>query len=142
MITIVGNEFASLGASLDYAGSFGELMPHAIDLYVQKFYGSTHNLESSLLRFGAILCGVGREFITKLGDEALSRPSASLAKSANCSSCDVIRDAREDIRISLVPSTLQQTTRHFAHPERTFAAGSALAAGPRIHHETWRRSSE
>lgn len=93
MVTIVRDEFASLGACFDHPGSFWELMPYAIDLYVQKFCESTHNLESILPGRGAILYGVGRKFITKLGDKALSRPRARLAKSANRSSCDVIRDA-------------------------------------------------
>src|SRR5260221_1151998 len=81
-----------------------------------------------LPNFGAIVCGVGRKVIRTLGDKALSRPSARLAKSATRSSCDIIRDAFQDIRISLIAFALKHPACHLAHPERAFAAGSTLAA--------------
>src|SRR5260370_22833035 len=100
MVTMVRDEFASLGACFDHPGSFWELLPYAIDLYGQKFCGSTHNLESILPCRGAILCGAGRKFLRKLGDNTLSRPRARLAKSAKRPARERICDAAYHSRLA------------------------------------------
>jgi hypothetical protein len=84
MVTIPGNKFTRLRTCFDDSSSFGELVPDAVYLYVEKWCWFAHNpIKFLLTLLLLILGGIRQEIITEFGDKALSRPSASFAKGAN-----------------------------------------------------------
>ena len=95
MVTIPGNKFTGLRTSFDNSGSFGELVPDAVDLYVEKWYWVTHNRLALMfvLRFRggvSVLRGICRELVAEFGDKALGGPRAGFTESTNGSPCDTV----------------------------------------------------
>src|SRR5690349_1652901 len=95
MVTIPGNKFASLSTSFDNSGSFGELVPDAVDLYVEKWYWVTHNRLALMfvLWLGggvSVLRSICLEFVAKFPNKALCRPSAGFTESTDGSPGDAV----------------------------------------------------
>src|ERR1035437_5949375 len=71
----------------------------------------------------------GNKFVFELRYETLHRPGAGFAERANRAAAgNVVGDLHEVIRVLLAAFAVRETVQRLAHPERTFAAGRALAA--------------
>src|SRR5215472_16826871 len=95
MVTIAGDKFAGLSTSFDNSRSFGELMPDAVDLYVEKWYWVTHNRLALMfvLRFGggvSVLRGICQELVAEFPNKALCGPSAGFTESTDGSPGDAV----------------------------------------------------
>src|SRR5580700_8066873 len=132
MVTISGNKFPGLSTSFDNACSLGELVPDAVDLYVEKWQRFTHNrLALFILRFVrggfSVLGSICHELVAEFRDKTLRRPSAGFTKSADGSPGDMVCYRRQRVGIAFRTAPIKQTRGNLLHPKRSFPAGRALA---------------
>src|SRR5256885_1422014 len=72
---------------------------------------------------------LSHKLVLKLAHETLHRPRAGFTKGADRSSAwNIVGNTQQVIRIFLPSLTMCKSVQGFAHPQRTFAAGCALAA--------------
>src|ERR1035437_10270286 len=71
----------------------------------------------------------GDKFVFELRQETLHRRRTGFAERANrAATGNGVGDLHEVIRVLLAAFAVRETVQRLAHPERTFAAGRALAA--------------
>src|SRR5215471_4136326 len=127
MVTIAGDKFAGLSTSFDNSRSFGELVPDAVDLYVEKWYWVTHNRLALVfvLWLGggvSVLRSICLELVTEFRDKALRRPGAGFTESTDGSPGDIVRDRLQCVRVTVRATPIEQTSSDFLHPKRSFPA--------------------
>src|SRR5204863_4920436 len=90
-----------------------------------RFYGRVRAFDSAT---PFIRRAPRNKLVFELVHKAQHRPGAGFAEGADGPSLDVLCDMDQIIRVLLAPEPVREAMQRLAHPERTFAAGSALAA--------------